>query len=96
MINLKDLIENGGMMFMLEKDGGVHEDDEIVIPQIGRMTFKQLKKNIEGKTKDLNAKIKRGEYDKITDSMLEVLSHLIRVARAYKEGTKVPLGTSFK
>ena len=95
-VKLTDLIENGGMMLFLEKEKGVMDDEEIVVPQIGRMTYKQLKKNVEGKAIDLAKKIKRGDYDKIADNQLEIFSHLVRVAKAYKEGSKVPLSTMFK
>lgn len=96
MIKLSDLMGNGGMMFMLEKKKGVKEDDEIIIPQIGRMLFSQLKKNVEGKAKDLYDRIKKGQYDRISDSMLELFSHFVRVARSYQKGEKVPSSTLFK
>jgi len=95
-IKLKELLENGGMMFMLEKEKGVHEEDEVIVPQIGRMSYKNLKKNVEGKAKDLYARIKRGDFKSIGDNMLEIFSHFVRVARAYSEGSKVPQGTMFK
>jgi len=94
-VKLTDLMNNG-MMFMLEKVKGVRDDEEIVVPQIGRMTFQQLKKNVEGKAIDLANKIKSGQYDKIEDNQLEIFSHLVRVAKAYNQGTKVPLTTMFR
>lgn len=95
-VSLKQLMEAGGMMLFLEKEKGVHPDDEITIPQIGRMTYKQLAKNIELKVLDLAKTIKRGDFDKISDRQLETFSHFVRVAKAYKEGSKVPLETKFK
>lgn len=99
MIKIKKLIEstNFGMAFMLEKKNkSVLDGDEIVIPQVGRMLYSQLKKNIEGKASDLAKIIKQGDYSKVSDRQLELLSHFVRVARAYQEGSKVPLETKFK
>lgn len=81
---------------LIERNEVVLDDDEIVVPQLGKMKYGQLKKNIEGKAIDLVNKIKKGDYNKIADNQLELFSHLIRVARAYKEGKNVPTSTFFK
>jgi len=96
MIKLLEYAGNGGMKLYLEKKKGVQEDDEVVIPQVGRMLYSQLKKNVDGKVKDFANIMKKGDYSKMTDRQLELLSHFIRVARAYQEGSKVPLETKFK
>lgn len=93
MIKLKEI---AGIGFMMEKKKGVLPDDEVVVPNIGKMLYKQLENNVEGKAQNLASKINRHDYDKITDTMLETFCHLVRVARAYKTGGKVPLSTMFK
>lgn len=93
MIRLSEILGGG---FILEKKKGVLDDDEIVIPNVGKMLFRQLKKSVEVKAKDLYDRIKKGEYDRISDSMLETFSHLTRVARSYSVGEKVPQSTLFK
>ena len=95
MVQLTSLLKNGGMMYELQKKKGVLDDDEVLIPQVGRMLYKQLKSNIDDKIKDILKSSQSGKYE-ISDRALETLSHFIRVARAYKDGTKVPMSTKFK
>lgn len=94
MVKLKEFLISGKIV--TEKKKGVLDDDEVLIPGIGRMLYKQLKKNIELKSKDLHDRVRKGEYDRISDSMLEVFSHMVRVSRSYQTGDKVPSSTLFK
>ena len=74
-IKMKDILLN-------EKK---EKDDIIYVPGVGRYDYKGLKRNVEGKIKDLMKRNKKGDHTGIGKNQLSVLSAMWVALKEYEE-----------
>ena len=61
------------------------KEDEIYVPGLARYDYKGLKRNVEGKIKDLMKRNKKGDHTGIGKNQMSVLSAMWEALSEYEE-----------